>query len=271
MIAVGGIAADQWGLVTAQQAAEQGISSVRLKRLTDVGLLDNIGRGVYLVTAAGLPQHAEIKVAWLRLAPAVPGWQRNPADPDSGVVSHASACLLHGLGDIPTDRVEISVPRRRTTRDLTVRLRTATIPPSDITVVDGLPVTTPLRTVVDLLRARTDAGHVGGVVADAERRDLIVLDELSARIAGFATDYGLARNAGGRELVDHLVAQARTRLRIDDIARAAAASYARGVRDALSAIREDLHPSLPQGASDKQLIEFFEQQHSAPGPPKKQT
>lgn len=231
MVIIGGIAADQWGLITTKQAAAHGVSGVRLMRLTEAGLLERVSRSVYLVPAAGYPTHLEIKAAWLRLAPEKPAWQREAADPDSGVVSHTSACLLHELGDLPAGQVEITVPRRRVTREPDVRLPVAHLDPADITLVDGLPVTTPERTIVDLLRAHTDAGHVGGVIADADHRGLITVDTLADRVQPFTRPYGLAATADGSLLIDHLVAQAGTQLRGDDVKQVAAAAYAHGAAD----------------------------------------
>ncbi|MGW7674081.1 type IV toxin-antitoxin system AbiEi family antitoxin domain-containing protein, partial [Streptomyces sp. NPDC054775] len=94
-------AADQWGLVTTAQAKILGLNAVQLLRLTEAGLLESVGRGVYLLPAAGMPQHLAMKVAWLRLQPKRFAWDRPVADPDSGVVSHASACQIQNLGDIP--------------------------------------------------------------------------------------------------------------------------------------------------------------------------
>ncbi|WP_173019565.1 type IV toxin-antitoxin system AbiEi family antitoxin domain-containing protein [Streptomyces alkaliphilus] len=213
VIILSGVAADQWGLVTAAQAKKLGLNAVQLKRLTGVGLLENVGRGVYAMPAAGQPRHLETKVAWLRLQPEVFAWERAPGDPDSGVVSHASACRLHDLGDIPASGVEISVPRRRTTVEPFVRLRTARLDTADITVIDGLPVTTVERTVVDLLKAKADGGHVGGVIADAVRRDLVNIDKLAERVQPFVRRYGLPSSTTGHELVDHLVEQAGRHLR----------------------------------------------------------
>ena len=48
-------AAGQWGLVTAAQAKKLGLNAVQLLRLTEAGMLENVGRGVYLVPAAGCP------------------------------------------------------------------------------------------------------------------------------------------------------------------------------------------------------------------------
>ncbi|MEV3870011.1 type IV toxin-antitoxin system AbiEi family antitoxin domain-containing protein [Streptomyces sp. NPDC049906] len=225
-----GAAAGQWGLVTAAQAKELGLNAVQLLRLTEAGLLENVGRGVYLLTAGGTPQHLETKVAWLRLDPKRFAWDRPTGHRDSGIVSHASACQLHELGDLPTPDVEIIVPRRRTTTEASVRLRTAPVATVEATVVDGLPVTTADRTIVDLLRTRADGGHVGGVIAEAERRDLIALDELAERVEPFARTYGLKVGATGRDLIDHLVAQAGERLRRQEVDRAGREGFDAAVR-----------------------------------------
>lgn len=243
--ALGGIAADQWGLVTAAQAKAAGLNGVQLLRLAESGLLENVGRGVYLLVAAGPPQHLHIKVAWLRLQPAVAAWERNPGDPDSGVVSHASACQVSGLGDIPTPTVEISVPRRRVTTDSFVRLRTAELDAADVTLVDGLPVTRAHRTVIDLLRTKRDGGHVGGVIAEAARRDLLSVDELADDVSRFAHRYGLPRGADGHDLVEHLVQQAGESLRSRQIERAAQEGFTTALQ-LVEYMRSDTVRDLPQ-------------------------
>ncbi|NJP74604.1 type IV toxin-antitoxin system AbiEi family antitoxin domain-containing protein, partial [Streptomyces sp. C1-2] len=225
-----GAAADQWGLVTAAQAKELGLNAVQLLRLTEAGLLENVSRGVYFLATGAVPQHMDIKAAWLRLQPREFAWNRPLGHPDSGVVSHASACRLHELGDIPAPEVEITVPRRRTTNEPFVRLRTASLEPADITVVDGLPVTTAARTIVDLLQAKADGGHIGGVIAEAERRELIAVDELAERVRPYARKYGLKATATGRDLIDHLVAQAGESLRRQEVDRAGQEGFDAAVR-----------------------------------------
>ncbi|MGC5530388.1 type IV toxin-antitoxin system AbiEi family antitoxin domain-containing protein, partial [Streptomyces sp. SR-10] len=219
-------AADQWGLVTAAQAKRIGLNAVQILRLTEAGLLENVGRGVYLLQAAGFPLHLEIKVAWLRLQPALFASERLLGNKDSGVVSHASACQLHGLGDIPAPKAEISVPRRRTTTEPFVHLRTVQLEPDDITLVEGLPVTTARRTILDLLRSNTDGGHLGGVIADAERLDLIEIQDLQKSAQPFTRTYGLPAQATGQELIEHLVDQAGKHLRSQEVARATTEGFA---------------------------------------------
>ncbi|WP_328876515.1 type IV toxin-antitoxin system AbiEi family antitoxin domain-containing protein [Streptomyces sp. NBC_00287] len=222
-------ASDQWGLVTAAQAKLDGLQGVQLLRLERSGLLENVGRGVYRVAAAVPPEHLEIKVAWLRLDPNTPAWQRSIGDPRSGVVSHASACELHGLGDLPADRVELSVPVRRTTRDEGVLLHRLPVDTEDITVVDGLPVTTAERTITDLLGSRADGAHVGTVIADADLKVLIDIDRLSARVTPFLRAYGLPATASGEDLLASLCDQAGRTLRRQETEQAVAVGFASAV------------------------------------------
>ena len=235
---LGAVAADQWGLVTAAQAKAAGLNGVQLKRLAEAGLVEIVARGVYLLAAAGQPRHLEIKAAWLRLQPAMPAWERPVAGPDSGVVSHASACQLHEVGDIPAPAVEISVPRRRTTTEPFVHLRTAPVAASDVTIVDGLPVTTASRTIEDLLRAKADGGHAGGVIADAERRGLVDLDDLCDRVQPYTRSYGLPRTADGRALIEHLVAQAGESLQAQQLEHAAQRGFDLGSAAVVAALQE---------------------------------
>lgn len=211
---MGDIAADQWGLFTTQQAEAAGVNRTTLTRLASAGLVEHVSRGVHLVVAAGTPSHVEEKAAWLRLAPSRRGWERHPTDEDSGVLSHRTACVLHGLGDIPAPQVEITVPRRRTTRISGIRLYRGDLSQHEVTTHDGLPVTTVERTIGDLLATHTDGGHLGGVLADALRRGLVDVDRLMPIAASYASAYGFNRT-DGRPLLQHLLDQAGTGTSLD--------------------------------------------------------
>ncbi|MEU2915021.1 substrate-binding domain-containing protein [Streptomyces massasporeus] len=201
-------AAGQWGLVTTAQAKLDGVQGVQLLRLERSGALESVGHGVYRLAASPPPEHLRIKVAWLRLAPGTPARDRRTDGPGSGVVSHTSACAVHGLGGRPTDPVELTVSSRRTTRDETVVLHRSRTDAEDITVVDGLHVTTVPRTVVDLLEDRADAARTGTFVAEAAARGLVRVEELAPRVAAFAAAYGLPAEASGTELLEFLCEQA---------------------------------------------------------------
>jgi DNA-binding LacI/PurR family transcriptional regulator len=201
-------AAGQWGLVTTAQAKLDGVQGVQLLRLERSGALESVGHGVYRLAASPPPEHLRIKVAWLRLDPGTPARDRRTDGPGSGVVSHTSACAVHGLGGRPHDPVELTVSSRRTTRDETVVLHRARMDAEDITVVDGLPVTTVPRTVVDLLEDRADAARTGAFLAEAAARGLVCVDDLAPRVAAFAGAYGLPAEASGAELLEFLCEQA---------------------------------------------------------------
>ena len=69
----------------------------------------------------------------------------------SALASHATAAVLHGLLDRPLDQVEIVMPRWQRTQQPPFRVHESKdLRPVDRTIVEGIPVTTAVRTVVDL-------------------------------------------------------------------------------------------------------------------------
>ena len=147
------IAEDQWGLITRRQAEGTGISQATLQRLAKTGILDRVAHGVYRLTGAPLPDYLDLRAAWLQLAPEVPAWERTP---EQGVVSHRSAAVLYGLGHLPADRHEFTLPERRQSRRPDVRLHHRTIRPDEWIVLHGMPVTRPARIAADLLGDKED-------------------------------------------------------------------------------------------------------------------
>lgn len=203
---VGDYTADQWGMITAAQATAAGIDSVTLHRLADAGHLESVRRGVYAATIAPASHHRDIQGAWLALNPAVPAWERPKLDPDGGVASHRTAALVHELGDMVTDSIELTVPRRRVTRDPVVKLRQRDLGEDDIVLADGLPVTSVARTIDDLLADRVDASHAAAAIKDAAQTHQLDLDHLASRIGQYCRRYGV-KSHDGNQLVDHLLAQ----------------------------------------------------------------
>lgn len=207
LVNLGRVTAEQWGLATGEQAEQVGVDASCLDGLVHKGVLVVAGEGVFQLAGAPLPPHLDIKVAWLQLEPGMPAWRRMTGN--SGVVSHSSACRLHELGELPSGTVEIFAAAGSGAVEAGVRLHHEPGPdPAQITVVDGLPVTTAGRTIADLLRAGLDGGHVGGVVADAARRGLVDLRTLAQEVAVFAPAYGLPASASGHDLISHLLADA---------------------------------------------------------------
>lgn len=250
-------AAGQWGLVTTAQAKLDGVQGVQLLRLERSGALESVGHGVYRLAAFPPPEHLRIKVAWLRLDPGTPARDRRTDGPRSGVVSRTSACAVHGLGGRPDDPVELTVPSRRTTRDETVVLHCARMDAEDITVVDGLPVTTVPRTVVDLLEDRADAARTGAFVAEAAARGLVRVDDLAPRVAAFAGSYGLPAEASGAELLEFLCEQAGRRLTARKTGRPAAKAAGSGAAPAPERKRPTIREVAERAGVSHQTVSRF--------------
>ncbi|WP_328913405.1 MULTISPECIES: type IV toxin-antitoxin system AbiEi family antitoxin domain-containing protein [unclassified Streptomyces] len=195
------VAQVQWGLVTARQAVHEGVQRWDLSRLVGDGALEAVGYGVYRVAGAPTSEHLELKVAWLQLAPDVVAEDRTAAQ---GVVSHASAAALYGVGDFEPEHFEFIVPRRKRTRRPDVVLYTLTLDESDVDWVDQMAVTRPTRMVGDLMRDRHDGEHVGRVLLDLLDKRQATPAQLAAATEPHAAAYGLA-GADGKRLITHLM------------------------------------------------------------------
>jgi hypothetical protein len=196
-------------MITSAQAVGAGVGYMHLKRMTEAGLLEKVGTGVYLMVGgqAAAARHRALKVAWLRMDPAVPAWERPLLGPNSAIVSHRSAALLLHLGDLVVQDIEFTTPRRRTSRDPMVRLRQGTLAPYEISWADGLPVTTALRTLTDLLADGIGASQAGGFLAEALERRMLRVDYAAPALAPFAARYGCPAG-DGHALVRALIDQA---------------------------------------------------------------
>jgi len=192
LLALADLAEGQWGLLTSgQAAAELDITALTLKRYADRGLLFRLRHGVYRLAGSPGSPLEQLRAEWLALEPRRTAADRLSDPVPVGVVSHRSAAALQDLGDLDADVHQFTVPRRRHTRSPDVAFRVAELDPGDWHRVGGLPVTRPLRTVVDLAAARTDGGHLAGVVRDAILTGDTTPAQLADALRGYAHYYGL--------------------------------------------------------------------------------
>jgi predicted transcriptional regulator of viral defense system len=157
------IAAEQGGLVSAAQVVLAGVTRNQLSDLAADGDLRHLRRGVYgLGPGAADADLEDIAGAWLAIAGGSLPWQRGGA-PDA-VVSHASAARLHGFGTTIADLPELTQARQRSRRtDIVIhpaRLGSDDWAWCQIGSGMRIPVTTPARTIVDLLLAGEPVGAV---------------------------------------------------------------------------------------------------------------
>ena len=176
----------QGGLFSAGQAAEQGITHSELSAMTRGGYLAREAWGVYRLSTWKISPHASLwrAVLWAQVGDAT----------TQPVISHRSALALYGASLDNPIKIDLTLPpeKRRITRRQpppAVRLHFRSLGKEERTTVDGLPVTTMLRTIVDLLidREAKDAvsyvmahGVRDGKLSEADYRRLLPLYDLDA-------------------------------------------------------------------------------------------
>jgi putative AbiEi antitoxin of type IV toxin-antitoxin system len=188
------ISQDQWGLVTRRQAEQTGISRATFTRLVADGfVLERVAPSVYRLIGGALPDHFALRAAWLQLDPSVPAWERRP---DDGVVSHRSAAAVYGVGHLPADVHEFTLPRRRQSRRPDVRLHRRKLRDDEWVALRGLPVTRPSRIAADLLAENEDPEAVAQIIADAIRSVYDDPGSFADALAPYAARFGLRRGDG---------------------------------------------------------------------------
>lgn len=197
------IAAEQWGMVSAAQAAIVGVHARILSKKMARGELERLAHGIYRLVGAPPSPHDDLRAAWIALTPRLTTAERIAAGPTE-VVSHRSAALLHSLGDLDADLLEFTTSQRRQTRRADIRIHRGTVDDHDWTLVDGLPTTTVLRTIHDLARSHTDRGHLASVVRDALLHHGLSVDQVEKLLEPYARSYGISAESHQR-LIDVLL------------------------------------------------------------------
>ena len=160
------IAERQHGLITRAQLRTIGISTSAIDRRLAAGDLHPLWRGVYAVGHRALRPRAYLLAVVLAAGP-------------GAVLSHRSAAALSCIRASASTKVEITVPDRRR-GPAGARVHHASLPPDQVTIIDGIPVTTVERTLLDLAAVlRPDALRHALEEAEIQARpDWRVLGEL---------------------------------------------------------------------------------------------
>ena len=198
------ISASQWGMVTSAQAAARGVTRLDLSRLTESGDLVRLAHGVYKDAGAPSGAYLDVRAAWLSSDPARLASDRLGDGHRGVVVSGQTAAWLHDIGDLRSNRTELTTPVRRQTQRADLHYRRRDLPVEDVTIRDGLPVTTPERTIADLVEDRTDLSIVADALRDASRKSELDLGLLVDSLAPLAERNG-HRKGDGVALLDQLL------------------------------------------------------------------
>jgi len=164
------LAARQGGLVTTRQLAALGLQSGQVSRLCASGRWQRVSRGIYLVDARpALARSARIKAAVQSFGP-------------GAVAVLGTAAELHGIAGLPaTELVHVSVPhtapraQRRT--DPGIAVHQLVLSPGVRTRVGGVPVTTAVRTVADVMLC-ADRYEAVSVLDSALNQELLTHDDM---------------------------------------------------------------------------------------------
>jgi predicted transcriptional regulator of viral defense system/very-short-patch-repair endonuclease len=181
------IAERQHGRVTHRQLAAIGITGSPLTRRLEAGRLERVYRGVYAVGHNQRTPEANWIAAVMACSP-------------GAVLSHLDAAALWEIYESRGTKIHVTTTARSARRIPGIQVhRARRLDPADVTVKNGIPVTTVARTLIDLtdllsidrlLRAIREAEYLGLLDLDAldsareranGRRRLAVLNEAVAR------------------------------------------------------------------------------------------
>lgn len=163
------VATGQAGYFTAAQALDVGYSYQAQKYHVDHGNWDRVDRGIFRIAEWPAGIHDGL-VRWVL-------WSKQRA-----VVSHDSAAAAHGIGVLNPAKVHLTVPPNFRMTDESVVLYHVHLPPSDVTSLDGAPITTVLRTALDIIESHFDEELIGGVVDDALDSGSVTTNQLTRRL-----------------------------------------------------------------------------------------
>jgi very-short-patch-repair endonuclease len=175
------VAARQAGVFSRRQALTFGYSDNQISRATRSGAWIVSSPGVYRL--AGAPTTLSAR-----------GWLVVLSAGDGALLSHRVAGWLHQIDAVPGYRkLDVSVPAHRRPRDVQGAIvHRAALSRADAAWSRGLPVTSALRTVVDL--ARTTAPEIGSrIIGDAVRTQLVGFEHIEEAIATLRRKHGIGQ------------------------------------------------------------------------------
>ena len=123
-------------MVGRAQLVAAGLGTRAIEYRVEAGRLHSLHRGVYAVGHRVVSQHGRWMAAVL-------------AAGDGAVLSHRSAAALWGIRPTTGGRIDVTTPRTRDARK-GLLLHRAVLPNDETTTHEGIPTTTPARTLLDL-------------------------------------------------------------------------------------------------------------------------
>lgn len=198
---IAALAAGQHGVVSRRQLLDARITKTMIEKRIARRQLVPLHRGVYAVGHVHLRPNGYRLAAVLAVGP-------------GAVLSHRDAAALHGLRDGGGARLDVSTAAERKSTDR-IRLHgRRRLAPEDVTTVEGIPVTTVSRTLVDLAEV-VAADGLRKALSEAERGrvlDVRGIEEALGRLRGRRGPATARLRAALRDLSDYGATLTRSRL-----------------------------------------------------------
>jgi very-short-patch-repair endonuclease len=154
-----------------------GFSAKSIEHRIEKGRLHRITRGVYAVGWPELTRERRWMAAVLACG-------------EEASLSHRSAAAFWSIGREVSGRIDVSVRRTSKVRRRGLRVRRrSTLRPEDVVSRNGIPVTVPARTLVDLA-TELDEVAVERAVNEADKRDLIDPETLRSALGDYEGEPG---------------------------------------------------------------------------------
>ena len=167
---IAALAARQYAVVAHRQLRDLGLSKAAIAHRVATGRLHRLHRGVYLVGSPAPPPLALETAALFACAPG------------AALSHHTAAALVRLIAASPHDGIDVTVRRLSAAARAGIRLhRTRRLPAADVRRHGRLPMTAPLRTILDV--AGSDApGDLERMVNEAQVQRLVTLRQLERRL-----------------------------------------------------------------------------------------
>lgn len=162
-------ASAQMGYFTGAQAAECGYNSALLSHHSTTGRFRRVRRGLYRLRDYPSAPREEVMAAWLSAGP-------------GAAISHESALDLLGLTDVIPSKVHVSIPRSRrgwaVPPQVVAHTLHSRLTPADTVERQGMRITSPARTIIDVAEAGLSPEQVERAITEAVERGIATPDQL---------------------------------------------------------------------------------------------
>jgi very-short-patch-repair endonuclease len=162
------LATSQHGLVSRRQLLAGGVPDHVIEYRLQIGRLHQIQRGVY---AVGHTPRSPLSRALAAVLACGPG----------AVLSHRSAAALWGFASPWSGPVDVTAPARHRRRGIVAHV--AQVSERECTVKSGIPVTRPVRTLIDLAGVLDDR-ELTRALAEAQVKRIVRPEALAAALDG---------------------------------------------------------------------------------------